>query len=181
MIVWRPPTVESNLYKVATAIANGKAPASIAPYFAGGRLLGLSKPNGGIRPVVVGEALRRLVGKLLLTQKMATGAVEKHFAPQRQADAAAPVPAHPVAAQLGVGIKGGLEEMVHAVSVALQSHPAGDAASALADAAGAGARVAAVAAGQDAATVEAAAAKAAASVEDGVWICISVDFKNFFN
>ena len=58
----------STLYKVASALAAGRVPPLVRPYFAGGRLMGLEKPNGGVRPIVIGEALRRLIGKLLIRQ-----------------------------------------------------------------------------------------------------------------
>ena len=47
----------SQLYKVASAIAAGRIPAAVRPYFGGGRLIGLTKPNGSVRPIVIGEAL----------------------------------------------------------------------------------------------------------------------------
>jgi len=88
--------------------------------------LGLLKPNGSIRPIAIGESLRRLVGKVLVEAKLE--ATERHFAPARSHLSTDPPHPNPVeAAQLGVGIKGGLEELVHAVSVALQSHPVGGA------------------------------------------------------
>ena len=44
-----PDDVEaSNLYQAAQAIAAGRVPSFVAPYFAGGRLLGLTKPNGPV-------------------------------------------------------------------------------------------------------------------------------------
>ena len=148
-----PDSVEaSNLYQVAQAIAAGRVPAFVAPYFAGGRLLGLVKPNGSTRPIVVGEALRRLVGKVLLKAK--GEALVGHFAPGRIRDAAAPFPARPPAAQLGVGIKGGAEELGHAVSAALQLHPASDPGPYP---------------GPD------------PNPNPDAWVCVSVDYTNFFN
>ena len=37
----------SNLYRVVSAIAEGRVPPAARPFFAGGRLIGLLKPNGG--------------------------------------------------------------------------------------------------------------------------------------
>ena len=88
------------------------------PFFAGGRLIGLLKPNGSTRPIVIGESLRRLIGRVLVVQKKE--AMEHHFAPARARAPADPVPPGVEAAQLGVGIEGGLEELVHGVTVALQ-------------------------------------------------------------
>jgi hypothetical protein len=40
-----------------------------APYFFGGSLIALKKKDGGIRPIAVGETLRRLAAKLILKLK----------------------------------------------------------------------------------------------------------------
>ena len=137
----------SPLFKVFEAIANGRVPAAVRPFFAGGRLVGLTKPNGSVRPIVIGESLRRLVGKAAIQQKRAQ--MEAHFAPVRVRAAGVPAPAVVEAAQLGVSIDGGLEEIVHAVSVALQCHP-----------------------------------HPVGPVPQGAppgWVCVSIDFRNFFN
>ena len=42
-----------------------EAPATLAPHLAGATLHALPKKQGGVRPIAVGEVLRRLVGKLL--------------------------------------------------------------------------------------------------------------------
>ena len=61
----------------------------------------LLKPNGSIRPIVIGESLRRLVGKLLVQGKR--DAMKKHFAPARSRPSTDPPHPNPVeAAQLGV-------------------------------------------------------------------------------
>lgn len=39
-------------------ICSGKVPEFARPYFYGAKLLALSKPNGGIRPIAVGNTLR---------------------------------------------------------------------------------------------------------------------------
>ena len=46
-------------------LANGEAPRSLAPFLAGATLVALDKEDGGLRPVAVGEVLRRLTGKAL--------------------------------------------------------------------------------------------------------------------
>ena len=70
----------------------GALPQEHAPYLCGANLTPLRKPDGGVRPVAVGETLRRLVGKALL----ATG-VSK-----RQVASLAPL-------QAGVGIRSATE------------------------------------------------------------------------
>ena len=79
-------SIESSVFhKVASAVAAGRVPPLVRPHFAGGRLIGLMKPAGGVRPIVIGEALRRLVGKLLITQK-GKDVIGSHFAPARFRD-----------------------------------------------------------------------------------------------
>ena len=46
-------------------LAKGRAPASIAPFLAGASLTALPKKDASVRPVAVGETLRRLVSKCL--------------------------------------------------------------------------------------------------------------------
>ena len=57
------------LRKVISILASGKAPADVSIFLAGGNLTALqkSKPDCplDVRPITVGEALRRLVGKCL--------------------------------------------------------------------------------------------------------------------
>ena len=48
-------------------LVSGKAPQAVSKFMAGGRLIALNKDKEGsppdIRPIVVGESLRRLAGK----------------------------------------------------------------------------------------------------------------------
>ena len=46
-------------------LAQGSAPAELAPHLAGAKLFAATKKDGGVRPIAVGEALRRLVAKVL--------------------------------------------------------------------------------------------------------------------
>ena len=46
-------------------LARGEAPSSLAPYLAGASLNALPKKDNGIRPIAVGETLRRLTAKTL--------------------------------------------------------------------------------------------------------------------
>jgi hypothetical protein len=59
----------------------------------------LEKRDGGIRPIVVGEIDRRLVSKIVC--KAALSSAKTHFEPT----------------QLGVGVKGGAEAIVHSVNI----------------------------------------------------------------
>ena len=42
----------------------GRTPSSITPYFFGANLTALQKSDGGVRPIAVGNTLRRLVSKV---------------------------------------------------------------------------------------------------------------------
>jgi hypothetical protein len=57
--------VTEQLTQVVQLLAQGGAPAQLAEDFAGAKLLALKKPKGGIRPIAIGEVLRRIVGKCL--------------------------------------------------------------------------------------------------------------------
>ena len=58
-----------SLRAVINILAAGKAPVEISAYLAGGNLTALNKSKPGcpfdVRPIAVGEAVRRLVGKCL--------------------------------------------------------------------------------------------------------------------
>ena len=79
---------------------DGTLPPEHAPYWCGANLTPLCKPDGGVRPVAVGETIRRLVGKALL----ATGVSKAQVAQL------APV-------QVGVGVRSAAES----VAMGLQS------------------------------------------------------------
>ena len=54
------------LTAVLNVMVQGRAPPCVAPVVAGAGLVALTKPNGGLRPIAVGELLRRLAGKCLV-------------------------------------------------------------------------------------------------------------------
>ena len=94
----------TSLTRFVNVMAAGRTPPSIIPHLCGASLLALKKKTGGHQPIAVGEVLRRLVSKCLANQTR---------------DAATSILA-PL--QLGVGIKGGCEAIVHATSQ-LRSSP----------------------------------------------------------
>ena len=51
------------LLAICNLLAKGEVPAPLAQYLDGASLMGMEKPGGGIRPIAVGEILRRLVAK----------------------------------------------------------------------------------------------------------------------
>ena len=84
----------------------GKVPAPVAPYLCGARLHAGLKKDGGLRPIAVGDLLRRLVSKCAAAEVADKAAAL--FAPL----------------QLGVGIRGGCEAIIHAARQAVNK--AGD-------------------------------------------------------
>lgn len=54
------------LTEVVNLLARGQACPNAAPVFAGASLVALPKPSGGVRPIAIGEVLRRLTGKCLM-------------------------------------------------------------------------------------------------------------------
>ncbi len=72
-------TVLDQLAAVANVLARGDAPTELAPYLGGATLFALEKKGGGLRPIAIGEILRRLVGKTLC--KTAQEACKEYFWP----------------------------------------------------------------------------------------------------
>ena len=90
-----------SLTRMLNNMMAGKVPPVVAPYLCGARLHAGLKKDGGLRPIAVGELLRRLASKC------AAAAV---------ADKAAALLA-PL--QLGVAIRGGCEAIIHATRQAV--------------------------------------------------------------
>ena len=72
-----PISMESLLHQVVNILLAGNAPTTLSPYLAGGNLTSLLKSKGtgwDVRPIAVGEILRRLVGKCacILTKEKAS-------------------------------------------------------------------------------------------------------------
>jgi hypothetical protein len=79
----------------------GNAPAALAPYLASAPLTPLCKPDGGLRPIAVGEAHRRVASKLCI--KSVGAAMAVHLLPL----------------QVGVGVQNGAEAILHSVQYLL--------------------------------------------------------------
>jgi len=82
---------------VVELLARGEAAPVVRKWICGGSLTALAKPDGGLRPVAVGETLRRLVGKVLAS--VVSEDIKSYLEPL----------------QVGVGTKGGCEAVVHVV------------------------------------------------------------------
>ena len=80
-------------------------PEEVAPFLCGARLHAAAKKDGGIRPIAVGNLLQRLVAKCCASRLQERAAVL--FSPH----------------QLGVGVRGGCEVIVHTVRRALTPTP----------------------------------------------------------
>ena len=102
------PGSSAGLLEQLTALVNllarGDACGAVAPFLAGARLVAVPKPKGGLRPIAVGELLRRLTGKCLL-EAVREGARD-FFWP----------------AQVGVAVPAGAEKAVHATRAWVDSH-----------------------------------------------------------
>ena len=73
----------------------GPLPPDLGPLLASANLVGIQKPAGGNRPIAVGLTLRRLAGKVAL--QLVADDIAAHLQPH----------------QLGVGVPGGAEAIVH--------------------------------------------------------------------
>jgi hypothetical protein len=101
--------VSEALTSVLNLIAAGSVPPAIVRLLTAGRGLCVPKDDkGGLRPIVVGAVLLRLIGSLAL-QKEST-AINRYF-----------LEPHPI--QFGVGVQGGCELMAAAVEAHLGANP----------------------------------------------------------
>ena len=96
-----PPNRQDKAADAITKLVNimgaGAVPAIVAPFLSGARLHAGLKKDGGIRPIAVGNIMRRLTSKCFM-----------HGVADRAAALLGP---H----QLGVGVRGGLEAIIHSM------------------------------------------------------------------
>ena len=85
-----------------TIIIPGRIPEAVRPAFYGAKLMALSKPCGGIRPIAIGGTPRRLAGKIVMSKLQ--DSIRSTFQPH----------------QLGVGTRKGSEIAVHVLRKYLQ-------------------------------------------------------------
>ena len=91
------------LTDVCNDILRGETPTEIIPLLAGANLSAFVKKDGGIRPIAVGETIRRLVGKTTSTKL--TQAFKDSISPLN----------------LGFAVESGAEAAVHAVRALLEN------------------------------------------------------------
>jgi hypothetical protein len=88
----------SALLSLILYLARGDIPDPLRLFITGARLVGIPKKNDDLRPIAIGETLRRLTAKCLLKQNY--GVISGFFAPH---------------GQMGLCTPGGLEAIVHSV------------------------------------------------------------------
>ena len=104
-----PDNTSDDLTLILNHVAAWKVPIALVPLFTAG--LGIAIPKndkGDLRPIVIGHVLLRLIGSLAL--KLLSPSVQKYFL-------------QPSALQFGVGVSGGCEIMVAAISAHLERFP----------------------------------------------------------
>ena len=87
--------LSAQLAGVVNHLASGRAHSAAAPLLAGASLVAIPKPHGGVRPIAIGEVLRRLTGKCLI--QLVRDDARSVFFP----------------AQVGVAVLAGSEAAVH--------------------------------------------------------------------
>ena len=92
-------------FAVFNLIAQEDIPQSVAKLLSASRLIALPKSNGDVRPITVGECIRRLTAKVLCLQKKES--VAAYFSPL----------------QHGVAVEGGSELLLHHINLLIESHP----------------------------------------------------------
>ena len=93
-----------SLTGVINLLCAGKVPPDVIPYLCGAFLLPCLKKNGGLRPIAVGEVLRRLTSKCV-TRAVLPEAINILSS-----------------LQVGVRLPGGCEAIVHSVVDVLEDH-----------------------------------------------------------
>ena len=96
--------VLDKLTRLVNSLAAGEACGDVAPFLAGAPIYALKKPDGGVRPIAVGETLRRLVSKCCSAS--AKKAAQQLLEPR----------------QLGGGTRAGAEVVVRAVNAVVTEH-----------------------------------------------------------
>ena len=92
-----------HLSRLVTLLSSGSCPPSVIPHLCGATLLASQKKSGGLRPIAIGEVLRRLTSKCL----------SAHVLPLVKCV----LPPH----QVGVGTHNGAEALIHSLKLLLSN------------------------------------------------------------
>ena len=95
----------ASLTRWTNCLLAGQLDRRLSPWLCGAPLTALLKPSGGVRPIAVGETLRRLTSRLCCTA--ARPSLPNLFLPS---------------GQVGVGINSGLEAAIHTLRLFLKRH-----------------------------------------------------------
>ena len=98
----QPKQAITNITKLVNLASRGQLPVSVAPVFCSASLTALKKLKGGVRPTVMGELLQLLVAKCIAKQTHTESA--ELFSSK----------------QLGVGVKGGAQSIIHATKITFE-------------------------------------------------------------
>ncbi|CAI7862682.1 unnamed protein product [Closterium sp. NIES-53] len=98
-------TVCTHLHALVNTLLAGNLPGPVADLLTASRLIALSKPGGGARPIAIGECLTHLAAKVALT--VMGESARDHFLPL----------------QYGVAVPGGTEAIIHAARSFTDSRP----------------------------------------------------------
>ena len=99
------PLTADLLYSSCSSVAEGILPESICRLVSAARLIALPKANGDVRPIAIGETLRRLTARAICNQKRRQFA--NFFYPL----------------QHGVSTSGGTELIIHHIQLLLEKNP----------------------------------------------------------
>jgi hypothetical protein len=71
-MITAPPQAAETALEALVSLVNklpsGQTPSTFATWLCGAPLTALAKPNGGVRPIAVGEVIRRLVANCLMAR-----------------------------------------------------------------------------------------------------------------
>jgi len=91
------------LLKIVNIILSGNIPSSVSKFFSGATLIALIKPDQGVRPIAIGEVIRRVCGKVAM--RSIKGNLGLIFGDL----------------QFGVNVSNGCESIVHSLNSQLES------------------------------------------------------------
>ena len=103
------------LFSLVSAINAGEMHQSFIDMLGEARIIALEKPDKGIRPIAIGDSLARLAAKCAC--QTCSAAFAAHLTTSRES------PSAPAPLQLGVGVRGGTELVVHIARLLLEANP----------------------------------------------------------